>query len=231
MSVLIVAPTMREARGVGQGCVALGTLDIAVSTLESIITEKKPDTIILAGLCGGLDPALKKGDLVFARQVEGIGTKSAPSPEKMIFESGRRALRTAGLPFVTSKIITQPHVAATTTEKLALWNEYGAAGVDMETLPLVQVAEKANIRWLVLRAVIDTASVTLPKDLANWENEETEWKTKFKILTSPLEWGKYLRLARALQLSMRSLRKGVPILQKVAEDTISLDMDIVAKST
>ena len=231
MSVLIVAPTRRESRGVGQECIALGAPDTAVDSLESAIAERKPGTIIITGLCGGLDPSLKKGTLVFARQVEGVGTESTLSPEKMLFESGRRALRSAGLSFVTSKLVTQQNVVVTTTEKLALWNKYGAAGVDMETLSLVQVAEKANIRWLVLRAVIDTASVTLPKDLANWENEETEWKTKFKILTSPLEWGKYLRLARALQLSMRSLRKGVPILQKVAEDTISLDMDIVAKST
>ena len=109
---------------------------------------------------------MKKGTLVFARQIEGVGTESTCVPEKMIFESGRRALRSAGLSFVTSKLVTQQNVVVTTTEKLALWNEYGAAGVDMETLPLIQVAEKANIRWLVLRAVIDTASMTLPETLS-----------------------------------------------------------------
>ena len=229
MSVLIVAPTRRESRGVGQECIALGAPDTAVDSLESAIAERRPDTIIIAGLCGGLDPSLKKGTLVFARQVEGVGTESTLSPEKMLFESGRRALRSAGLSFVTSKLVTQQNVVVTTTEKLALWNEYGAAGVDMETLSLVQVAEKANIRWLALRAVIDTASMTLPEALSNWENEENEWGIKLKILKSPNEWQKYLHLAHGLRLALKSLRTGVPILQKVAEDTVSLDMDILAQ--
>ncbi len=229
MSVLIVAPTKREARGVGEKCVALGARDKSISSLELAIAERKPDTIIIAGVCGGLDPALKKGSLVFARQVEGVGTESTFAPEKMIFESGRRALRSAGLSFVTSKLVTQQNVAVTTTEKLALWNEYGAAGVDMETLPLIQVAEKANIRWLVLRAVIDTASMTLPETLSNWENEEYERGIKLKILQNPSEWKKYLQLAHGLRLALKSLRVGVPIIQKVAEDTVSLDMDILAQ--
>mgnify|MGYP006100570875 FL=1 len=229
MSVLIVAPTKREARGVGEKCIALGARDESISSLELAIAERKPDTIIIAGLCGGLDPALKKGTLVFARQIEGVGTESTCVPEKMIFESGRRALRSAGLSFVTSKLVTQQNVVVTTTEKLALWNEYGAAGVDMETLPLIQVAEKANIRWLVLRAVIDTASMTLPETLSNWENEEHERGIKLKILQSPSEWTKYLQLAHGLRLALKSLRTGVPIIQKVAEDTVSLDMDILAQ--
>ena len=229
MSVLIVAPTKREARGVGGECIALGARDESISSLELAIAERKPDTIIIAGVCGGLDPALKKGSLVFARQVEGVGTESTFAPEKMIFESGRRALRSAGLSFVTSKLVTQQNVAVTTTEKLALWNEYGAAGVDMETLPLIQVAEKANIRWLVLRAVIDTASMTLPETLSNWENEEYERGIKLKILQNPSEWKKYLQLAHGLRLALKSLRVGVPIIQKVAEDTVSLDMDILAQ--
>ena len=76
MSVLIVAPTKREARGVGEKCVALGARDKSIPSLELAIAERKPDTIIIAGVCGGLDPALKKGSLVFARQVEGVGTES-----------------------------------------------------------------------------------------------------------------------------------------------------------
>ena len=99
----------------------------------------------------------------------------------------------------------------------------------METLPLIQVAEKANIRWLVLRAVIDTASTTLPETLSNWENEEHERGIKLKILQNPSEWKKYLQLAHGLRLALKSLRVGVPIIQKVAEDTVSLDMDILAQ--
>ena len=69
MSLLIVAPTTREARALGSGCYVTGTGEAGRQALAGLLREQKPDTVLIAGLCGGLDPSLGPGDLILAREV------------------------------------------------------------------------------------------------------------------------------------------------------------------
>ena len=227
MSLLTVAPTTREARAIGSGCHVTGTGEAGERALADLLREHKPDTVLIAGLCGGLDPSLRPGDLILAREVldeagEGL------QPPAMTVTSARRALRNEGPKFVCSRLVTVAKPVATPEAKRDLWNEHGAAGVDMETAAFARVAVEHGASWMALRAVIDPAAVSLPRSLRNWNGESGELSMALGIALRPRDWLAGGRLALALRSALGSLRAGTPIVARVARDTVPLGDDLLA---
>ena len=109
--------------------------------------------IVSAGLCGGLAPDLKAGDLVVPQAaLDGEGhcyvvSESLPGQER------RGMIATAGA------------VVATPEAKAKLLARTGAMAVDMESAAILAAAKDRNWPALVVRAVSDTASERLPEDL------------------------------------------------------------------
>ncbi len=227
MSLAIVAPTTREARAVGPECQVTGTGKQGEQRLAEILREQKPTTVLITGLCGGLDPSLGPGDLILAREVfqeDGVGLK----PPEMTVTSARRALRKGKTRFVCSGLVTVEAPAATPGTKLELWNIHGAAGVDMETASFARVAMEQGVDWIALRAVIDPAAMSLPRTIHDWNGQESDLAIALRLARQPHNWLASGRLLISLRSALKSLRLGTPIVARVARDTVPLGDDLLA---
>ncbi len=221
MSVLIVAPTAREAAACGRGARVCGAGPSAHERVGALVQRQRPDMLIVAGVCGGLDPSLAPGSLVLGRRVVAPNQpERLPNPATVA--AARRALRAGGVPYVLSTLLSVSRPAGTRRQKTALWNGYGAAGVDLETYAVVAAAEAHGIPWLALRAVLDPAAEGLPPALRAWQGEADERRILRHLVLRPLTWPAYARLALQLRSALAALRRGVPLLAGAASSAIPL---------
>jgi adenosylhomocysteine nucleosidase len=124
-----------------------GRLDERLEPLGSGLSSP---LLISAGLCGGLAPALSRGDLVV--------------PEAVLDETGGRYPIAASLPGRDAHgvLLTVSAIVATPEAKARLHTETGALAVDMESAPILAAARDRGWDAIVVRAVSDDAGETLP---------------------------------------------------------------------
>jgi 4-hydroxy-3-methylbut-2-enyl diphosphate reductase len=111
------------------------------------------DALVIAGLCGAIDPTLRPGDLVVASEVRGDGEPIECATDLA-----------AALGARVGPILSLDHVAGP-AERAALAST-GALGVDMESYLLATSAGDRPVA--VVRAVVDRAGSRLlsPRTLA-----------------------------------------------------------------
>lgn len=221
MSLLIVAPTAREAAACGRGALICGAGPTAQARAGELLQQRRPDILIVAGVCGGLDPSLSPGSLVLGRKVI-APNRAERAPDPAFLAAARRALHGGGVPYVLSTLLSLSRPAATRGQKTALWNRYGAAGVDMETYAIVEAAEARGVAWLALRAVLDPATAGLPAAARDWQGEHDERQIVRHLVLRPHTWPAYARLALQLRAALAALRRGVPLLAGAASTAVPL---------
>jgi adenosylhomocysteine nucleosidase len=161
--VLIITGLAQEARiAAGPGMIVVccssdpNQLRSLLATLDSTTFRG----VISFGLAGGLDPALKSGDVVVATEVLAGDTRwlaGSALNEEMIASValGRRRVVRGGLAGVEQ-------IVAGMSCKAALRSETGAAAVDMESHIAAAYAAEASLPFAALRVISDPASRALP---------------------------------------------------------------------
>ncbi|HKS17876.1 MAG TPA: phosphorylase [Bradyrhizobium sp.] len=133
------------------------------SQLRALLATLDPKTfrgVISFGVAGGLDPALKSGDVVVATEVTAGDTRwlaGSSLNEELIAAIAlkRRRVVRGGLAGVEQ-------VVAARACKAALRSETGAAAVDMESHIAAGFAAEAGLPFAALRVISDPASRALP---------------------------------------------------------------------
>ena len=161
--VLIVTGLVQEARiAAGPGMIVICSSSDP-QQLRSLLATLDSSTfrgVISFGVAGGLDPALKSGDIVVATEVLAGDTRwlagSALNEELIAnIALGRRRVVRGGLAGVEQ-------VIAGISKKAALWSETGAAAVDMESHIAAAYAADAGLPFAALRVISDPANRALP---------------------------------------------------------------------
>jgi adenosylhomocysteine nucleosidase len=132
-------------------------------TLRARLTEAaslKPSLVISWGLCGGLDPRLRPGDLILGAEV--VSNEGAVRTDEAITASLAERLAAAGARVFIERLAASDAPVATVAAKAELLRATGAAGVDMESLIAGQYARKQPAPFAILRAVADPAERDLP---------------------------------------------------------------------
>jgi 4-hydroxy-3-methylbut-2-enyl diphosphate reductase len=116
--------------------------------------------VVVAGLAGGLDPALKAGDVVVATEVQDAqGTVALPAAGPLVAELRRLGVRVHRGPILTTdRLITGgPERAAQAAN--------GAIAVDMESAPIVRavIANAGHPPLAVVRVIVDTVDSPLAR--------------------------------------------------------------------
>ncbi len=131
--------------------------DRAVNALAQHIAAHPPAHIINFGFAGGLDPALRIGDVLDVHTVVNargesicVGDHNGTGP----------------------RLLTADTVVDTVERKQALWREHGAAAVDMESFALARAATEQGLALTLLRAISDDAATALPAASAQWVTPE-----------------------------------------------------------
>jgi adenosylhomocysteine nucleosidase len=163
------------------------------------------------GVSGGLDPALKPGDLIVAETVlenrnaepQGCWRTDAAGAELLY-----TALSAEGLPVTRGAVLSADRATLTRERKISLYKETGALSVDMESAAVARVASGKKIPLLVLRAVCDSADQSVPRDLFEVLGDEGDVRPSLllpRIVRNPFLVFELIQTGRAYFAALNSL--------------------------
>ena len=142
---IAASPGVTVIAGGGEGAKLAATLDALPPTTTHLLSF---------GVAGGLDPALRPGDLRIAQAVI-AGDRLEADPAwraRLVTALGVPAVLFAGSESIVARVADKTDLRATT----------GAACVDMESHIVARAAARRGIAWAGLRAVTDPADRALP---------------------------------------------------------------------
>lgn len=195
VGVVILAALPLEARALvravsGRAEASVHVIGLGASRLPKI---EPGSTVIVAGLAGGLDPALCAGDLVY----DGPSIEAPP-----------------GLPWHAGRIHSVTGVITTPAQKAALFGETGALAVDMEHAA-VRRAVPAGVRVIGLRAISDPADMAIDPAVLRFVDGRGRLRpanVAATLLRRPGLLGHVMRLRAHSALALRNLGTGVAAL-------------------
>ena len=195
MSLLVVVGFSAEAALLPRGVAVLNAA-ANPARLAAALAVMRPSAILSFGIAGGLDPGLRPGALVVARDVvaEARWPAHAEWSAALAAATGARVADIAGA----------DAVVASAAEKAALRARTGAAVVDMESA----VIARTGIPFAVLRAVADTATEALPQAAAEGLDEAgnpAPWRVLRALLRRPGELPAVIRMGWRSQVALRAL--------------------------
>ena len=164
------------------------------------------EALLSFGLAGGLDPALDTGDGVLARAVvlpDGTRIETDAAWRARLGDAlaanGRVAL---------GDVAGADAALATPAEKARLYRATGAIAVDMESHAVAAAARAAGVPFMVLRAILDTASDAIPEAaLAGLDASGNAHALPVlaRAILRPWEFPALIRLGRANRAALASL--------------------------
>jgi adenosylhomocysteine nucleosidase len=126
---------------------------------EALLAGHHPRWVISAGFAGGLQPQIKRGDLVLATQVQD------PGGRQLAIDFKGSLPPPPGLAIHTGKLLTSERILASVAEKQATGQSTGALAVEMETMVVATVCAAAGQRFLSLRVISDAMDEEVPRDV------------------------------------------------------------------
>lgn len=148
-----------KAAGIDENKVRIGVSGANADRAEEIAQGFLDDgakAIVSAGLCGGLDPALKSGDLVLGERVVSAQGDIVIADKRLSAAADKFSPRHVAI-FGSDEIVNSVET------KRALFQRYAAETVDMESHGAARAAAKAAIPFIAIRVVADGADRALPK--------------------------------------------------------------------
>ncbi len=141
-------------------------LAAAARYAERALTDR-PEMLIATGFAGGLNPALRVGDVVIATNFS--------DPALLV-----RAREIAGAHFGPLASVELP--VESIEAKSTLARATGALAVDMETASIAAACARAGVPLLAVRVISDPAGEALPVPFAEWFDLERQRPRPLRLL-------------------------------------------------
>ena len=171
---------------------------LAAHAVAIAIDNQRPDVIVSTGVCGGLAPHLKVGDILVAERVIDISRGI-----EYVAESPA-----SSLPCTKGTVVSQDRVACSLLDKRSL-RAMGADGVEMEAAGVAARASMEQIPFCCVRSVSDTADEEFVLDFNLMRDAEGRFSRSAIVaaaMSKPLERiPALLRLNRATRIAADSL--------------------------
>jgi hopanoid-associated phosphorylase len=130
--------------------------------LRSLLEATDPRTVravVSFGLAGGLDPSLRAGDIIIAKDVVS-GATNSPTHEGVMMAFAAR-LAGSRSPRMSGRVAGWDAVMSDPAEKAAL-HQTGVAAIDMESHVTAEFAAAHRLPFGVIRVICDSAHRALP---------------------------------------------------------------------
>jgi hopanoid-associated phosphorylase len=184
------------------GGVATRTVALAQSYLAS-----SADALLSFGIAGALAPALPSGTLLLPRAV--IDESGA----RLLVDAAWRlrvetVLAAAGLAIEARDLLGAYRAVATAEKKAALFHTTGAVAVDLESHLIARAATEARRPFLILRAIADPATRSLPSAAVNGLKDDGTaalGRVIVSVLRHPGQIAALLRLAGDTRRALSAL--------------------------
>ena len=176
---------------------------------------RKPDAVLVIGLCGGLTASLSEGRIV---AYTGCMSTEPTSPmlrcSETIIDSVIPLLKSSNISCDPVVGIMSPRIATNRAERVALAIS-GAAVVDMESYSILEAASTAGVPAAVVRVVSDSIDRVLPNlNRALNDDGALDGRKALRVaLGSPLRTAKLLA---ANKRAMQHLGKALEIVLKAS---------------
>lgn len=172
--------------------------------------------LVSYGIAGGLDPALRPGDMVLPESVLLPGGRVVPvhgawRDDLLVLARGQSPAASGGT------LQGSERVVAAVTEKQALFAASGAVAVDMESHAVGRVAQAAGVPFLVIRAVVDPADRPLPRAVVGSTRPDGEPRAGLivaRLALRPWEIAQINRLRRDARVALRALGRMTALVER-----------------
>lgn len=138
---------------------------LARAAAMSVIEYHRPKWVISAGFAGGLDPAVRQGDIILADHV------MTPESEKLSLGMKPPSPLPAGMHVGT--LLSSDRVLFSPKEKKAAFETFGAVACDMETFAVAEVCARMKTHLISVRVITDGAGDELPPEVARLLGQPT----------------------------------------------------------
>lgn len=152
------------AYAVGKSRIRIGVSGANAQRAEEIargFCNERASAILSIGVSGGLDPALRPGDLVVGSSV--IGDELYTS-DPYLLSVIRDALQDGTL---VAPLYGADEIVESAAKKAVFYRNHGAVAVDMESHGAARAAARAGVPFLAIRAIADPAGRALPPAALN----------------------------------------------------------------
>lgn len=167
--------------------------------------------LVSFGLAGGLDPALRTGDLVLSAQV--IAPDATIRGDTVWAEQMHTRLTTDVAH--EGAVLGETTVMSTPGTKAEAYARAGALAVDTESMAVARAADAAGLPFIVVRAIADTAAHSVPAYAA--AAIDTEGRTQIGailrgVAANPTSLVTLWTLAAASRAAYATLRSVAPLI-------------------
>jgi adenosylhomocysteine nucleosidase len=173
------------------------------------LLAKGAETLISFGIAGGLDPALRPGRLIVARQVIGPGGSDLAADPRLHHRF--MELCTSGnLATADGVLASSIQMVTGLADKQMLHQRLGALAVDMESHAVATIARSAGVPFVALRAVADPAERTLPglvRDALDSEGRPRTALVLARLCLRPWAVPAVLQLRRDQEAALATLQR------------------------
>lgn len=188
----------------GQSRVRLALIGVGARRLDSIVTRALDggiDVVIGAGVSGGLQDRQKLGDVLVAQRVlsERDG-RTARADDRLIAVAASCGAR------IVETFLTTDHIVREAARKRELGAR--AEAVDMESIAILDMANKRGIPGLAVRVVGDEVDVELPLDFESAIRPDGTIRTMklfAQAVAHPRDWPALVAFGRAQRRALDGL--------------------------
>jgi adenosylhomocysteine nucleosidase len=158
------------------------------------------------GMAGGLDPELAAGAIFLPTEIVALDGSTLPTAR---YWRERLAIALcAQHPVTRGKLLTSPRAIASVAQKAVVFQQTGAAAVDMESLAVAQAAHSRALPFIAVRVIVDGAGDALPQAVAaaaDGAGQLQLWRLIGALARAPGQLAPLVRLARRYRAASRSL--------------------------
>lgn len=175
------------------------------------LVDSGVSALVSFGVAGGLCPSLNAGDLILADRVI-LPDGRSMSADAAWLRLARQRLGTRGHKTVIGPVAAADRLLVTPAEKRQLSKISGGIAGDMESGAVAEIAHRAGLPFLVVRAVSDGATRVLPR-VARVPVRPcgglSVGSIAHALFASPGEWPAVARLALETRAALATLQGAV----------------------
>jgi hopanoid-associated phosphorylase len=195
------------AYAVGKSRIRIGVSGANAARAEEIARQfcnERASAIISVGVSGGLDPALKSGDLVIGSSV--IGDDLYVS-DPYLLRVVKDALQGSAL---IAPLYGADEIIDSVWKKATFYQNHGAVAVDMESHGAARAAARAGVPFLAIRAIADPADRALPAAALNAVAADGSTRviaTLAAAMRDPKQFPELMKLGADSNAALKTLRR------------------------
>jgi adenosylhomocysteine nucleosidase len=161
--------------------------------------------LLSIGIAGGLDAALRPGDVVLPDIIIG-----APAGPRTACVEWHAAVMQEMPKAAIGALLAAQQPVRTVAEKAALRAASGALAIDMESGAVAEAADEAELPFLALRIIADPADRAIPQAALHGiapDGSRRPWAVLRELIMHPADLPPLIRLARDSDAALRQLRR------------------------